>query len=169
MSQDKAFQHLVSNIPNVEEFRDFVKMVNKMAKKSNSIWQLGIKYRKPKEGYKYSSGGSLKCKNANAFSVYIHDRRPYHEQPNNIYRGELREENYKLEEENKKLKKELAFYKNPYNEWRVGEIEDEIFDVKQKAGEDFLRDFVSEDHRKIVQNKYNLLMEALAYNEENND
>ena len=162
-------QHIVSNIPNVEEFRDFVKQINKMAKESNSIWKLGIRYRKPKEGHKYGYGGNLRCENANAFSVYINDRRPYREQPNNIYRGELWEENYKLEEENKKLKKKLAFYENPYHEWRVSEIEDQIFEVKQNIVEDFLRDFVSEDHRKIVQKKYRQLMEALEYHEKNND
>ena len=169
MSQDNLHQHLVNNVPNVEEFRDFVKQINKMARKSNSIWQLGIKYRKPKEGHKYGSGGSLKCKNANAFSVYIDDRRPYSKRPENQYRTELWQENYRLKEENEKLNEELKFYKNPYNEWRVSEIEDEIFEVKQKIIEDFLGNFVSEDHRKIVQKKYRQLMEALEYHEKNND
>ena len=168
MSQAKH-NHLVSNVPNVEEFRDFVKQINKMAKESNSIWKLGIRYRKPKEGHKYGYGGNLRCENANAFSVYIHDRRPYGDQPGNQYRTELWQENYKLEEENEKLKKELAFYKNPYNEWRVSEIEEAIFELKQNIVEDFLRNFVSEEHRKIVQEKYNQLMEALAYHEEKNN
>ena len=99
MSQDNLCNHLVSNIPNIEEFRNFVKDINKMSKQSNSKWKLSIKYRKPKKGHKYGWGGSLKRDNANAFSVYIHDRRPYHEIPSNVYNGKLWEENRKLEEE----------------------------------------------------------------------
>ena len=170
MSQTKH-NHLVSNVPNVEEFRDFVKSINKMAKDSDSKWKLSIRYRKPKEGHKYGYGGNLRCENADAFSVYVHDRRPYREQPGNQYRAELYQENYKLEEENKELKKELAFYKNPYNEWRVSEIEDEIFEVKQKIVKRFIDcDNDLELLRNIeLQNKYNQLMEALAHHEEKND
>ena len=171
MSKDNLNQHLVSNIPNIQEFRDFVKQINKMSKESKSIWRLGIRYRQPKEGHKYGYGGNLRCENANAFSVYIHDRRPYGDQPGNQYRTELWQENYKLEEENEKLKEELAFYKNPYNEWRVSEIEDEIFEDKQKIVKRFIDcDNDLELLRNIeLQNKYNQLMEALAYHEEKND
>ena len=52
MSQDNLCNHLVSNIPNIEEFRNFVKDINKMSKQSNSKWKLSIKYRKPKKGHK---------------------------------------------------------------------------------------------------------------------
>ena len=99
MSQAKH-NHLVSNIPNTEENRNFVKQVNKMSKDSDSIWRLGIRYRKPKEGHKYGYGGNLRCENANAFSIYVHDRRSYHQIPENQYRSKLWEENRKLEKEN---------------------------------------------------------------------
>ena len=129
-------QHLVSNIPNVEEFRNFVKQINKMSKKSNSIWRLSIRYRQPKEGHKYGYGGNLRCENANAFSVYIHDRRPYNQIPSNQYRSKLWEENNKLEEENeqlkkqvelqsKRLRKEVALRSNPYIDWAESRLTDE--------------------------------------------
>ena len=75
------YEHLVRNVPNTENNRAFIKNINKMAKESKSMYKLFIKYRKPKEGFKYGSGGSLRCENANAFSVYIQDRRPWREQP----------------------------------------------------------------------------------------
>ena len=159
-------QHLVSNVPNLEEFRDFVKMINKMAKESSSIWKLGIRYRKPKEGHKYGYGGNLRCENANAFSIYIHDRRPYNQIPENRYRAEAFDAFHKLEEENKELKKKLAFYDNPYHEYRVSEIEDELFEIKDKMVEDYLVDPIYEELRREKIKKYSQLMEALAYHEE---
>ena len=166
MSQSKH-NHLVSNVPNVEEFRDFVKQVNKMAKQSNSIWMLGIRYRKPKKGHKYGYGGNLKCENASAFSVYVRDRRPYNQVPANQYRSELWEENRKLEEKNERLKRKLAIYSNPYIDWSISSIEDEIFEVKEKIlnlildSDNILEDGWFDGYRE----NYNLLMEALEYAE----
>ena len=154
-------QHLISNIPNIEEFRDFIKQVNKMARKSNSIWQLGIKYRKPKEGHKYGYGGNLKCKNANAFSVYVRDRRPYSEIPSNQYSSELWGKNRKLQEENESLKKKIAILENPYMHWSLGDIEDELFDVK----EDCIDRFVESVEDVGLRDKYNLLTEAQTIKE----
>ena len=174
MSQDKTSlnQHLVSNIPNVEEFRSFVKQINKMAKQSNSIWKLGIRYRKPKEGHKYGYGGNLRCENADAFSVYIHDRRPYNQIPENIYRGKLWEENRLVKEENEKLKRELKFYENPYRDWSVPSINDEIFEIKEYIFDGYLEGNLDEkvyvdNHygSATIKEKYNLLMEALEYAE----
>ena len=171
MSQTNLCEHLVKNIDNTKDNRDYVRVINKIARASKSKWRLKIRYRKPKEGIKYGYGGSVRREDANAFSIYIEDKTPYGDQPGNQYRTELWQENYKLEEENEKLKKELAFYKNPYNEWRVGEIEEEIFEVKEKIVERFIDcDNDLELLRNIeLQNKYNQLMEALAYHEENNE
>ena len=131
MSQAKH-NHLVSNVPNTEENRAFIKRVNKMSRDSDSIWKLGIRYRKPKEGHKYGYGGNLKCENANAFSVYVHDRRSYGEIPENQYSSKLWEENRLLEKENESLKRQLAIYDNPYIDWSVSSIEDEIFEIKER-------------------------------------
>ena len=163
MSQAKH-RHLVRNVPNTEDNRKFIKKVNKMSKNSDSIWKLFIKYRKPKEGHKYGYGGSLKCENASAFSVYIDDRRPYGERPENQYRYQLWEENRKLEEENKKLKRQLAIYSNPYIDWSISSIEDEIFEVKESIVERYLE---SDDGLKddTLKEKYNELLEALEYGE----
>ena len=163
MSQTKH-NHLVSNVPNVEEFRDFVKSINKMAKDSDSIWKLSIRYRKPKKGHKYGYGGNLRCDNANAFSVYIHDRRPYREIPANQYSSKLWEENRVLEKENESLKKQLAIYNNPYIDWSISSIEDEIFEVKEAIIERYLE---SDDGLKdnTLKEKYNELLEALEYAE----
>ena len=157
-------QHLVSDVPNVEEFRDFVKSINKMAKDSDSIWKLSIRYRKPKKGHKYGYGGNLRCDNANAFSVYIHDRRPYREIPANQYSSKLWEENRVLEKENESLKKQLAIYNNPYIDWSISSIEDEIFEVKEAIIERYLE---SDDGLKdnTLKEKYNELLEALEYAE----
>ena len=95
MSKTK-YEHLVKNLPNTKENRDLVKKVNKMSKEAESHYKLIIKYRKPKEGFKYGSGGSLKRENANAFSVYIQDRRGYYEQP-------LVQRNFELIRQNNKL------------------------------------------------------------------
>ena len=165
---DKLNNHLVSNIPNTEENRLFVKDINKKAKESKSVWKLKIRYRKPIEGEKYGWGGGLKRENAKAFSVYVEDRRNYDDVPSNKYASKLYSQVCQLEEENDKLKKQLAIYTNPYYEWRTSEIEDELFEMKETIVEDFLANYVSEDHRKIVQNKYNQLMEALEYHAEDN-
>jgi len=169
MSQAKH-RHLVRNVPNTEDNRKFIKQVNKMSKQSDSIWKLFIKYRKPKEGFKYGSGGSLKCENANAFSVYIDDRRPYGQRPENQYRNRLWEENRKLEEENEALKKQLAIYDNPYIDWRMSEISIELFEVKEeiieKSLDNILASNVYKDRgERTLKEKYNLLMEALEYAE----
>jgi hypothetical protein len=161
MSQTKH-NHLVSNVPNTEENRKFIKHVNKKSKESDSIWRLSIRYRKPKEGHKYGYGGNLKCENANAFSVYIHDRRPYNQIPSNQYRSKLWEENRELEKENESLKKQLVIYKNPYIDWSVSSIEDGIFETKENILNAVLEcNIINQNEKK----KYNLLMEALEYAE----
>ena len=174
MSQDNPKyenlnQHLVSNVPNVEEFRDFVKSINKMAKDSDSIWKLSIRYRKPKKGHKYGYGGNLRCDNANAFSVYIHDRRPYHQIPGNVYNRELWSKNEKLEEENESLRKELVVYKNPYFDWSMSSLEEELFNIKSDIVDRFLEcdnDLESLKNDEL-RNKYNQIMEMILYNEKN--
>ena len=54
MSKDENVQHkhLVSRIPNTEDNRSIVKEVNKLMKKSNSLYRLYIRYRSPIEGHK---------------------------------------------------------------------------------------------------------------------
>ena len=173
MSQVKH-NHLVSNVPNTEENRKFIKEVNKMSKNSDSIWKLGIRYRKPKKGHKYGYGGNLKCENANAFSVYIHDRRAYNKIPANQYRSKLWEDIRVLEKENEKLKKQLAIYNNPYIDWSISSINDEIFEVKECIVDGYIEDTLSEkvyiDNHSLaagtLKEKYNLLMEALEYAEQ---
>ena len=174
MSKDNLCNHLVSNVPNTEENRKFISNINKKAKESNSIWKLKIRYRKPKEGKKYSWGGSVRREDANAFSVYIHDRRAYNKIPANQYRSKLWEENRLLEEENEKLKKQLAVYKNPYIDWSISSINDEIFEVKECIVDGYIEDTLSEkvyidNHSPAagtLKEKYNLLMEALEYAEQ---
>ena len=58
MSKAK-WQHLVRNIPNTEKNRKFIRQINKISKESESIYKLFIKYRKPKEGFQYGSGGAV--------------------------------------------------------------------------------------------------------------
>ena len=170
MSNNNLYNHLVSNIPNTESNRKFVKDINKKTKESNSIWRLSIRYRKPKKGHKYGYGGNLKCENANAFSVYIHDRRPYNQVPENQYRSSLWEENRELKEENESLKKELAMYKNPYFDWGIDALEEEVFNIKCDIVDRFLESEVStndlEDN--TLKDKYNQLMEMILHYEENN-
>ena len=169
MSKTK-YSHLVRNIPNTKKNRDFVKNINKISKQSDSIYKLLIKYRKPKEGFKYGSGGSLKCENANAFSVYIQDRRPWREQPMVDRNFELIDKNNKLEDKISRLERELAIVKNPYIDWANSSIVDEIFEIKESIIEGYLED--SLDEKVYVDNhygsitlkeKYNLLVEALEY------
>ena len=158
MSQNDLCQHLVRDIPNTDKNRKFVKDINKQAKKSNSMWKLKIRYRKPKEGHRYGYGGNLRRENANAFSVYIEDRRPYDQIPSNVYRSELWKEN-------RELKEELAFYKNPYSEWREDEIEEEL----QKLYGEIIAIFLKHSNCELLKkedafrNKYKQLSEALAY------
>ena len=164
MSQAKH-RHLVRNIPNTEDNRKFVKKVNKMSKNSDSIYKLFIKYRKPKEGFHYGSGGSLRRENANAFSVYIDDRRPYSQRPENQYRIKLWEENRLLEEENESLKKQLAIYNNPYIDWSTSSIEDEIFEIRERIVDIFLE---CDNDKELLRNQglkeqHDQLMEALEY------
>ena len=169
MSQDNLCNHLVSNIPNIEEFRNFVKDINKMSKQSNSKWKLSIKYRKPKKGHKYGWGGSLKRDNANAFSVYIHDRRPYHQIPSNVYNSKLWGENRKLEEENESLRKELAVYKNPYFDWTMSALEGELFDIKSDIVDRFLESTIDVVKDNDLKTRYNQIMEMILYHGENNN
>jgi hypothetical protein len=175
MSKTK-YSHLVRNIPNTKENRDFVKNINKISKQSDSIYKLLIKYRKPKEGFKYGSGGSLKCENANAFSVYIQDRRPWREQPTSQIYARHDEIERKLNKKISRLERELAILKNPYMDWSNSSIEDEIFEIKESIVDGYLEDNLDNEVylgiNRVVDNhygsitlkeKYNLLMEALEY------
>ena len=177
MLKDKEIyhEHLVRNIPNTEDNRKFIKEINKKAKESKSRWKMYIKYRKPKDGFKYGSGGSLRCDNANAFSVYITDRRDFPEQPEQKLKSRFWDKIRKLEKENRKLKKDLLVYKNPYVDWTMTELECELKDIKEWIVENYIEDnllekvFVDNHHGSLtLREKYNLLMEALEYKEELN-
>ena len=66
--------HLAKEIPNTEENRNKVAEFNKLARKSNSMHRLRMKYRKPKkgsryEGYYYDGCCPKDC--ATVFSLYL--------------------------------------------------------------------------------------------------
>ena len=66
--------HLAKAIPNTKENRDKVAEFNKLARKSNSMHRLKIKYRKPKKGSpsaKYHGDGSVPKNDAQWFSLYL--------------------------------------------------------------------------------------------------
>ena len=83
------FNHIVRNIPNTPENRNGVKELNKIASKSKSKWRLYIKYRQPKEGKKWGWGGTLACKDADGFSVYMKNIIPWGEREEVIQSREL--------------------------------------------------------------------------------
>ena len=62
--------HLVKGIPNTEENREKVADFNKLARQSNSMHRLRIKYRKPKNKTGYH-GGSCPKDDAKIFSLYL--------------------------------------------------------------------------------------------------
>ena len=167
MSKTK-YEHLVKNLPNTKENRDLVKKVNKMSREAESHYKLLIKYRKPKEGFKYGSGGSLKRENANAFSVYIQDRRGYYEQPLVQRNFELIRQNNKLIDENSRLRKEVALQNNPYIDWSASNLEDEVFETKESIL-DCVLDSQTIDSPILIDNKkkYYQLLEALEYARQN--
>ena len=166
MSQTNLCQHLVKNIDNTDENRDYVRVINKIAKNSDSRWRLKIRYRKPKDGNKYSWGGGLKRENADAFSVYLEDKTPYQE----TGYWKLRTMYHKLLEENESLKRKVSFYENPYSQWSGDEIEEELFNVKEDMVERFIDNnnhsgVVKELDDDQLRNKYNQLVEVLDYDE----
>ena len=66
--------HLAKEIPNTEENRNKVAEFNKLARKSNSMHRLRMKYRKPKKGSKYEGyygDGSVPKDDAQCFSLYL--------------------------------------------------------------------------------------------------
>ena len=150
-------QHLVSNIENTEENRDYVKNVNKLARKSESKYRLYIRYRKPVEGKKYGWGGSLRRKNAKAFSIYIEDKTPYDNRTDTIQWRQVRE----LQKENESLKKQIAILENPYMHWSLSDIESELFDVRL----DCVDRFIDSAEDVELREKYNLLIQAQTIKE----
>ena len=62
--------HLVKGIPNTKENREKVAELNKLARQSNSMHRLRIKYRKPKNKTGYY-GGSCPKDDAQIFSLYL--------------------------------------------------------------------------------------------------
>ena len=70
MKNNQEYNHVVKGIPNTEENRDKVADFNKLARKSNSMHRLRIKYRKPKNGKGYY-GGSCPKEYAQCFSLYL--------------------------------------------------------------------------------------------------
>ena len=66
--------HLAKEIPNTKENLEKVAEFNKLARKSNSMHRLKIKYRKPKKGSpsaKYYGDGSCPKGDAQCFSLYL--------------------------------------------------------------------------------------------------
>jgi len=66
--------HLAKEIPNTKENLEKVAEFNKLARKSNSMHRLRIKYRKPKKGSpsaKYYGDGSCPKGDAQCFSLYL--------------------------------------------------------------------------------------------------
>ena len=66
--------HLAKAIPNTKENLEKVAEFNKLARKSNSMHRLRIKYRKPKKGSpsaRYHGDGSCPKGDAQCFSLYL--------------------------------------------------------------------------------------------------
>ena len=156
-STSRLCEHLVKNIDNTKENRDYVRVINKIARASKSRWRLKIRYRKPKEGKTYGYGGSVRQEDANAFSIYLDDKTPWHD----TEWSKLRKEYYKLEEENKALKKRIAILENPYMQWSLGDIETELFELR----EDIVDRFIEKVEDEELRVNYNLLVEAQVLKE----
>ena len=71
MSKKSPLYNQLLIIENTEKNRNKVKDLNKRMKEYGSRWRLSVRYRKPKEGHKYGSGGTLKKENAKEFAVYL--------------------------------------------------------------------------------------------------
>ena len=74
MKNNQEYNHVVKGIPNTQENRDKVSEFNKMARQSNSMHRLRIKYRKPKKGSRYEGyhyDGSVPKDCASLFSIYL--------------------------------------------------------------------------------------------------
>lgn len=66
--------YLVRRLPNWRVIRWAVARVNRYLRDTESSWQLLIRYRCPRPGMKYGWGGSLKCEDARALSLYLRTR-----------------------------------------------------------------------------------------------
>ena len=74
MKDKQEHNHLAKEIPNTEENLEKVAEFNKLARKSNSMHRLRIKYRKPKKGSPsegYYGDGSCPKDDAQCFSLYL--------------------------------------------------------------------------------------------------
>ena len=167
-SKEKLNNHLVSNIDNTDENVKFVKDINKKAKASNSIWRLGIRYRKPKEGFTYGYGGSLRKENANAFSIYINDVRPWDERPETQFNSRMSKENDSLKSRIIELENKLRLAENPYKDWSIVEIENLKFELRDSIVHNYIYQIYDEN----LINQYNFITEAQEiykrYKEEGN-
>ena len=71
MKNNQEYNHVLKGIPNTQENRDKVAEFNKMARQSNSMHRIRIKYRKPKNGENGYYGGSCAKDDAQCFSLYL--------------------------------------------------------------------------------------------------
>ena len=71
MSKAKNYNCLF-RIPNTDDNRSIIKEVRKMMKDYGTKWQITVRGRKPKHGYKYSYGGGLKIENAQELGIYLY-------------------------------------------------------------------------------------------------
>ena len=74
MNNKQEHNHVVKGIPNTKENREKVAELNKLARQSNSMHRLRIKYRKPKKGSPsdgYYGDGSCPKNDAQIFSLYL--------------------------------------------------------------------------------------------------
>jgi hypothetical protein len=74
MKNNQEYNHVVKGIPNTKENRDKVDEFNKMAKDSDSMHRLRVRYRKPKKGSRYEGyhgDGCVPKDCAELFSIYL--------------------------------------------------------------------------------------------------
>ena len=83
--KDKKYRHLVNNVPNNCITRYIVRKINQKMVRSQSLFKLDRRYRKPKAGYTYGMFGDLVpkqrtdktlpvFKRGKVFSLYLRNR-----------------------------------------------------------------------------------------------
>ena len=66
-----SYEHLTNSVANNFISRWLIRLANRNMNKSGSKWKLKIRYRKPIDGVRYGSGGTLRRENAKKIALYL--------------------------------------------------------------------------------------------------
>jgi hypothetical protein len=165
LTKPKSGEHNIEQlcvIENTKDNRQAIKRINKLARQQGSRYKIKSKYRCAIDKSQATKYGSIKSENAKGIGLYIkltdeamsEDRKMVLNKCARLY-----DENTKLLNENRKLKKQLEFQKLTFEQQAIYIIDKEVEKWQENnCDEDYFNDYVN---RECVNIEINTILDNL--------